>query len=163
MILHNWHHSGEHILIACQRPESQQWAGQLPQDQWLAQTVNTIRKYSSRSIHIRAHPRHSLRNLPAGCVVDRPKQIPDTYDDFDFACAIENAWCVVNHNSNPAVSAVMYGVPVFVDSTSMAAPVGNLDLAQVENPLRPDRLQWAWDLAHTEWCVEEIAQGLPWI
>jgi len=40
--------------------------------------------------------------------------------------------------------------------------VGNTDLTQIENPLRPDRQQWAWDLAHTEWCVDEIAKGIPW-
>ena len=162
MSLHPWRNTGDYILIACQRPESQQWVGQLPQDQWLAKTVDRIRKHSDRSIHIRAHPRYSMRNLPTGCVADRPSKVPDTYDDFDFACAIDRAWCVINHNSNPAVNAVMQGVPVFVDQTSMAAPVGNLDLAQIENPLRPDRTQWAWDLAHTEWRVEEIAQGLPW-
>jgi hypothetical protein len=85
-----------------------------------------------------------------------------TYDDFNFDQSVESAWCVINYNSNPAVSAVLQGVPVFVDSSSMAATVGNTDLAQIENPLRPDRQQWAWDLAHTEWTVDEIALGQPW-
>ena len=160
--LHPWKNPGQHIVIACQRPESQQWQGQPTVSQWLAETVNTIRKHSHRPIHIRPHPRHRLNAMPPGCVLDVPKSIAATYDDFNFDQSIESAWCVINFNSNPAVSAVLQGVPVFVDASSMAAAVGNMDLSQIENPLRPDRQQWAWDLAHTEWRVEEIAQGCPW-
>jgi hypothetical protein len=86
-----------------------------------------------------------------------------SYDDFNFDQTIDSAWCVINFNSNPAVNAVLQGVPVFVDASSMAADVGNMDLSQIENPLRPDRQQWAWDLAHTEWRVDEIALGQPWV
>ena len=162
MQLHHWKNPGHHIVIACQRPESQQWPKQLTVAQWLAKTVNTIRKHSNRIIHVRPHPRHKLNAIPPGCVLDLPRPVAASYDDFDFDQSINSAWCVVNFNSNPAVSAVLQGVPVFVDVSSMAAVVGNTDLAQIENPLRPDRQQWAWDLAHTEWRVEEIAKGIPW-
>jgi hypothetical protein len=43
----------------------------------------------------------------------------------------------------------------------LAAPVANLDLAQIENPLRPDRTQWIEQLAHTEWTTAEIESGVP--
>jgi hypothetical protein len=39
--------------------------------------------------------------------------------------------------------------------------VANLGLAQIENPLRPDRTQWIEQLAHTEWTIPEIESGLP--
>jgi hypothetical protein len=56
---------------------------------------------------------------------------------------------------------VLSGVPAFVNSTSLAASVGNLDLSAINNPARPDRTAWLEQLAHTEWYAEEIASGLP--
>jgi hypothetical protein len=53
------------------------------------------------------------------------------------------------------------GVPAFVDSTSLAAPVANLNLADIENPSRPDREKWLETIAHTEWTLPEIESGLP--
>jgi hypothetical protein len=31
----------------------------------------------------------------------------------------------------------------------------------IENPMMPDRTQWLNDYAHTEYTIEEIAQGMP--
>jgi len=55
----------------------------------------------------------------------------------------------------------MHGVPAFVHSSSLAAPVANLDLAAIENPKRPDREAWLDQIAHTEWLTDEIATGEP--
>lgn len=159
--LRPWHNDGKHILIACQRPESQQWQGRPDINTWLEHTVAKIKQHSDRPIKIRPHPRYRSIRLPHGCELSTPISISGTYDEFDFVKDCYNAWCVVNVNSNPGVEAVLAGIPVFVDSSSMAAPVGNLDLDSIENPATPCRQQWAWDLAHTEWTVEEIRQGVP--
>jgi hypothetical protein len=55
----------------------------------------------------------------------------------------------------------MSGIPAFVDSTSLAAPVGNLDIMDIENPYYPDRSEWIIKLAHTEWTINEISTGYP--
>ena len=68
---------------------------------------------------------------------------------------------MINWSSNPAVEAVRNGIPVFVGPSSLAWPVSNHSLDTIENPLMPDRTQWLSDLAHTEWTIQEIAQGLP--
>ena len=68
---------------------------------------------------------------------------------------------MINHNSGPGPQAILNGVPAFVGVTSLAAPVGNLNLADIENPLRPDRTQWIEQLGHTEWTMSEIESGLP--
>jgi hypothetical protein len=68
---------------------------------------------------------------------------------------------VVGWNSNPGIQAVINGVPAFVGSASLAAPVANLDLKLIENPSRPDRQQWLNDLCWTEWTQEEMEQGIP--
>lgn len=82
-------------------------------------------------------------------------------DSFDFDQALSNAWAVVNFNSGPGSQAIINGIPSFVDQSSLAAPVGNLNLADIEKPTMPDRQTWLDKIAHTEWTVEEISSGLP--
>ena len=155
-----WTNSGYNIVIAAQRSDSQQWAGQPPTVAWLTETANAIRKYTDRPIIIRPHPRQRISDVP-GCVIEMPRPIPGTYDNFDYERCLSTAWAVVNHNSGPGSQAIMNGVPAFVHSSSLAAPVGNTDLSTINNPLRPDRTEWLERLAHTEWYTEEIASGLP--
>jgi len=155
-----WNDSGYRIVIAAQRSDSEQWAGQPPTVAWLTETARKIRQYSDRPITIRPHPRQRIGSVP-GCAIEMPQPIPGTYDNFDYDRCLSTAWAVVNHNSGPGCQAILGGVPAFVDGSSLAAPVGNLDLAAIENPLRPDRSQWLEQIAHTEWYADEIATGLP--
>jgi hypothetical protein len=66
----------------------------------------------------------------------------------------------VNHNSGPAVQAAIAGVPIICDSSSLAYPVSD-KFENIENIALPDRQEWFLKLCHTEWTVEEIAQGIP--
>jgi hypothetical protein len=155
-----WTNSGYNIVIACQRSDSEQWAGQPPTVAWLTETARKIRQYSDKPMVIRPHPRQRIANIP-GCVIESPQPVPGTYDSFNYDQCLKTTWAVINHNSGPGTQAILNGVPAFVDSTSLAAPVANLGLAQIENPLRPDRTQWIEQLAHTEWTIPEIESGLP--
>ena len=155
-----WHTTGDDIVIALQRDDSEQWAGQPPVEKWLKQIVNQLRQVSQRPIVIRSHPRREVVVLP-GCVIDKPLHMPNTYDDFDFDRVLNNAWAVVNWNSGPGSQAVMSGVPAFVGGDSLAAPVANLDWSQIETPARPDRSEWLINLSHTEWTCDELATGKP--
>jgi hypothetical protein len=155
-----WTESGYNIVVACQRSDSEQWTGQPPTVAWLTETARKIRQYSDKPIVIRPHPRQRIANIP-GCVIESPKPIPGTYDSFDYDQCLKSTWAVINHNSGPGTQAILNGVPAFVSGTSLAAPVANLDLAQIENPLRPDRTQWIEQLSHTEWTISEIESGLP--
>ena len=155
-----WHQAGEHICVATQRHDSQQWQGQPAMHEWLERTVRLLSQHTDRPIHVRMHPRQRVQ-IPAGAVLERPRAVANTYDDFDFDSAISGAWAVVNWNSGAAIRAAMLGVPVFVGSNSLAAPVGNLDWNQIHNPCRPDREQWLIDISHTEWTREEIQTGDP--
>lgn len=158
--LHAWRAPGSNILICLQRTDSQQWHGQPSMDVWLEQTVSRLRGHTDRPITVRQHPRQRVK-IPAGCDVSAPCKIAGTYDDFDFGGAAQDAWAVINHNSGPGSQAVMMGVPAFVDVSSLAAPVANLDLGAIENPCRPDRTQWLTEICHSEWFVQEIALGKP--
>jgi len=156
----SWTNSGYNIVIAAQRSDSQQWAGQPPTVAWLTETANAIRKYTDRPIVIRPHPRQRISDIP-GCVIEMPRPIPGTYDNFDYERCLSTAWAVVNHNSGPGSLAVLSGVPAFVHSSSLAAPVGNADLSSINDPVKPDRTAWLEKLSHTEWYADEIATGLP--
>lgn len=155
-----WTNSGYNIVVACQRSDSEQWAGQPPTIAWLTETARKIRQHSDKPIVIRPHPRQRISNIP-GCVIESPQPIPGTYDSFNYNNCLKSAWAVVNYNSGPGPQAILNGVPAFVGPSSLAAPVGNRDLADIENPLRPDRTQWIEQLAHTEWTIPEIESGLP--
>ena len=152
--------SGTNIVIAMQRHDSEQWHDQPPINQWLESTVAEIRKHSNRPIVIRPHPRSGCQ-IPPGCLIDRPHFNVDSYDDFDFERVLDTAHCVLNWNSGPGPQAVIHGVPAFVGPASLASPIANWDLSQIEKPPRPDRTQWLEELVHTEWTVEEIKTGLP--
>lgn len=152
--------NGSNIVIAMQRGDSQQWSGMPKIDDWLDSTVKQIRKHSDKNIVVRPHPRSACR-IPAGCLIDRPQFTLGSYDDFDYHRVLEDAHCVLNWNSGPGPQALLAGVPVFVGPTSLASPVANWDLAQIENPTKPDRTQWIEQLAHTEWTLPEIETGTP--
>ena len=147
----------QEILIASQHQASLQWEGQPLMSEWIKQTVDSIRQYSHRKIIIRPHPRSKISINLSDVVIEMPKQIPGTYDDFDINY---NYHCVINHNSGPAVQAAIHGVPIVCDSSSLAYPVSG-KIENIENIILPDRTEWFVNLCHTEWTVEEIAQGIP--
>jgi len=151
---------GNHILIAMQRSDSEQWAGLPLSEQWLKQTIDRIREHTGRPIVVRPHPRQKLRPIP-GIKIQQPLSMRGTYDEFDFRSTLKDAWAVVNENSGPGSQAILDGVPAFVGAYSMAAPVANMDFSTIEKPLMPERTEWLEDLCHTEWTLGELSSGYP--
>jgi hypothetical protein len=145
------------IMIATQHQRSLQWQGQPPILDWVHSTVKQIRQYSDRKIIVRPHPRSPISlNIP-GVEVGLPRQIAGSYDDFDIDY---NCHCVVNHNSGPAVQAAVHGTPIICDSSSLAGEISG-KFEDIETAELPDREDWFLKLCHTEWTVNEIAQGIP--
>jgi hypothetical protein len=156
--LEPWRNTGQDIVIAMQRQDSYQWHQQPVT--WLDHTVNQIKQHTKRNIIVRPHPRQRIA-VPAGCQLQKPLKISSSYDNFDFETALTTAWAVVNWNSSPGCHAVIQGVPAFVGPDSLAADVGNLDLACIENPQRPPRQEWLTKISHSEWTLEELSTGMP--
>jgi len=159
--LRPWRNQGEHILLCLQHDKSEQWANMPALPRYVENTVQEIRQHTDRKIIVRSHPRCPLQNPPIleNVSYEVPKQIANTYDDFDLN--FSNAWAVVSHSSNPGIHAVLNGVPAFVGEQSLAYDVGNTDFSTINSPKTPDRQQWLNDYTHTEWTIEEIAQGIP--
>lgn len=161
--LKEWKNNSDGPIIICtQHSKSQQWEGMPPVSNWVIQTIDEIRKHTDRHIIIRPHPRCPLELIEIEFEnVSRqvPRRLNGTYDDYDFR--YDHAWAVINWSSNPAIEAVKSGIPVFTGPSSLAWDVANQTLESINSPLKPDRQQWLNDLAHTEFTVQEIAQGLP--
>jgi hypothetical protein len=162
--LSSWTMNGRNILICGQHTKSEQWSMMPHPIAWLKNTIDNIKIHSERPIIFRPHPRdwHWAANFSYKNVTVRiPKQIQGTYDDFDFNDDLKNAWAVVNPSSNTGILSVISGVPAFVTSSSLAKDVANLDFSFTDNPERPRREEWFERLCHTEWTIDEIAQGTP--
>ncbi len=159
-----WKNDGNHIILCGQNEKSGAWPKNLGMSAWINDTINQIRSVSDRPIIVRPHPRAQIKGLnitQLNVTIKKPEYMGG-YDDFNYPGALDNAWAVVSFNSNPAIEAVFNGIPVFVDETSLSYEVGNTNLLDIENPKKPDRTQWAHNLAYIEWNIEEIEQGLPW-
>ena len=163
--LRPWNPTGDLIVICGQHDASEQWKGLPKMSTWIEQQITEIRKYTTRPILVRPHPRNTItfdENKFKNVKVRLPKRDYMTYDDTDFKATLERTWAVVNHSSNPAMEAVIKGIPVFVSESSLCHDVGNIKLADINTPAMPNRLTWANKLAYTEWFADEIEQGLPW-
>jgi hypothetical protein len=148
-----------HILIAVQHEKSLQWEGQPKSSVWVENKIREIRRFTDRPIVVRSHPRSPLNTVfsSKGVEVKIPMRIEGTYDDFDIDY---DCHCVVNHNSGPGIQAAIHGTPIICDPSSLAYDVSS-PLKDVEDIALPPREDWFVKLCHTEWTVEEIAQGIP--
>jgi hypothetical protein len=160
-----WQQTGNVIVICGQHHNSEQWKGLPKLNSWVEQQIKIIRKYCDKPIVIRPHPRNSFnfdeKKYPH-VRVNLPRRDHSTYDDTDFKKILRSTWAVVNHSSNPAIEAVINGIPVFVSESSLCHDVGNTNVADILHPAMPARQNWANRMSYCEWTTEEIGQGLPW-
>jgi len=160
-----WNPTGDMIIICGQHDASEQWADKPRMGKWIQQQITEIRKYTTRPILVRPHPRNQIpfnEKQFDNVKVRLPKRDHRTYDDTDFKAVLARAWAVVNHSSNPAMEAVINGIPVFVSESSLCHDVGNVNIADINTPAMPNRVRWAHKLSYTEWFEDEIRQGQPW-
>lgn len=159
--LKDYRTTGNHILICLQR--SGGWSmGQSSVADWANMVIAQIQAVSDRPIVIRAHPgdKSQTEYLPKIKWSNRVKLStnPNLVDD------LQNCWVAVNHNSSPVVGAAIEGVPIFVTDPvrSQCRDIANTDLAQIENPLMPDRQQWVERLSMSHWNFDELRSGECW-
>lgn len=162
LTLKDYNTQGEYILVCGQHEKSLQWQHQPRMSTWFLQTYDEIRKHTDRPIVFRPHPRCRLSDIERGLKQvyrQEPSYVANTYDSYNLN--FDNTWATVSWSSNPGIHSIINGVAAFVGPDSLAYPVANYNLADIENPIKPDRTQWLNDYAWTEYTVNEIAQGLP--
>lgn len=145
------------ILIACQHDKSLQWPLNFSIESWVNSIIANISTESDRKIIVRPHPRCPLNLTHKRIIIDRPKKIPNSYDDYNFD---HNYHAVINYNTGPAIQAAIRGTPVICEPSGLAFPVSDT-IKNIENIELKDRDDWLIDLSHKEWTVDEIANGIP--
>lgn len=138
---------GSRIIVAAPDDKPCRFYG-IDQQTWIKNTVAQLTKHTDRPIVIRQR---------AARRIDRVKHDP-------LREVLNNdVHALVTFNSNAAVESVLEGVPVFVLAPTHAAlPVGNRDLALIENPYWPDSDKlhaWACHLAYGQFHVRELKDG----
>jgi hypothetical protein len=146
------------VLIVVQNNHSLQTQSLQSMDQWIIDTVQHINTHSDRPIVVRPHPRSHINMALPNVHVEIPKKLTNTYDSFDIDFQHH---AVINYNSGAGVQAALAGTTVIVDHTSLAAPV-SIDMCDIEQSVKIDHDQWRVEIAHTEYLIKEIQQGL-WI
>lgn len=167
-LAHNSENSGA-ILLAAQHQQSLQLENMPNQEAWIVDTVAQLKQHTDRTVIVRPHPRSPLRwdQLPTNVELQSTCRVPGTYDSFDINYQHH---AVVNYCSGPGIQAAVLGTRPITHQTSLAHPV-SIDIANIEQPYTVDRSQWLIEIAHTEYLLEEIEQGvwlkrlrnnLPW-
>lgn len=155
--MRDWKLEGDHILLTLQVKGDNSLNHVTVNYQKI---INDIRKHTDRPILIRDHPH---RKNTWGSAL-RGKNVK--YDDCSIPVekAVRDARVVVTINSNSGVDAVMQGTPVInFDHGSMAWDIATQgDLSKIENPDMPDRTQWGYNIAYTQWLPSEIESGEAW-
>lgn len=156
-LAHNSENSGA-ILLAAQHQQSLQLENMPNQESWIVDTVAQLKQHTDRTVIVRPHPRSPLRwdQLPANVELQSTCRVPGTYDSFDINYQHH---AVVNYCSGPGIQAAVSGTRPITHQTSLAHPV-SIDIANIEQPYTVDRSQWLIEIAHTEYLLEEIEQGL---
>lgn len=148
-----WRSGGTHILIAGMSDKAAFYAG-FKVEEWERETIAKLQAVTTRPIVYRPKPSWKAARPIDGVQYSEPA-VP-------LELAMKHAWAVVTHHSNVAVDAILAGVPAFCWH-GVAREMSSQDIGQIEHPFRPEgRLEWASDIAYTQWSVVEIAYGLPW-
>ena len=154
--LQPWRTSGNYILLLIQRDGGWGMKG-LDPVLWARDKIREIRQYSTQPIVLRPHPGKiaDVSSLVGPGVTVSDSKNRTLLKDLKHASAAF-VW-----NSSSGVSAVLAGVPLWVDDVSSVCwTVANHDVSRIYNPDFPDRNQWINDLAACHWTDEESRQGL---
>lgn len=141
--IHDWRPArAANVVLVC--PPGERFAalqGFSAKD-WLRDTLATLRAHTDRPIVVR-------EKLGPG--------VPPLFVQLNTTHAL------VTYNSNAAVEALIYGVPVFCTAECAASAMGGRDLARIETPVYHEgRAQWAANLAAHQWTLDEMRSGLAW-
>lgn len=146
------------ILIAGQHDQSLQWTNETSMKEWIVDKIKEIRQFSDQEIYIRPHPRNLVEgNFGVKTFLEKPIKIPNTYDEYNLSFGYKT---IINFNSGVGIWAGLNGIPLICDKSSLAYDL-SIKMQDLVYPVMPDRSQWFEKIVHTEWLIEEIAQGIP--
>lgn len=142
-----WRQDGSHVLLCPNRPFGMR-GFEMPVH-WVNDTLTALRQYTRRPIRVRPHPGNWQAQAPQTPLAD------------DLA----NAWAVVIWASSAGVHALAAGIPVICTGPHwICKSAAATQLAAVERlPEHDDRQAAFVRLAWSQWTVDEIAAGVPFV
>lgn len=145
--IENWKKGGRSIIVAAPDDKPCTFYG-INKDQWVQETVDTIKKYTDRPVIVRDRAKSRLDRVIHNT-------LKEALDD--------NVHALVTFNSVAATESVLYGIPAFtLAPCNAASPVSSQDLSKIETPYYPDmdqRYAWACHLAYGQFHVNELKDG----
>ena len=143
----SWKKDGRKILIAAPDEKPCKFYG-ITKDEWVKQTIDTIKQYTDRPIVVRERA---------------PKRIDRIATDTLQQALDNDVFALVTYNSVAAIESIFYGIPAFtLAPANAAAPVALKDLSQIDSPYYPssDKLYaWACHLAYGQFHTSELQNG----
>jgi len=118
------------------------------QNNWIVETLQTLRKHTDREIVIREKP-------PINSVISPSTKTTLEYD-------LKDCWALVTHSSCAAIIAQLMGIPTFSDVNSPTNPVSLSDYSRIENPYYPDdihKMKWLNSLAYSQYSLNEFSNN----
>jgi hypothetical protein len=138
---------GRRIIVAAPDEKPCRFYG-IDQKQWINDTVTRIKQLTDRPVEVRqrAHKR-----------IERVATAPLSQE------LANDVHALVTFNSIAAVESILAGVPAFVLApTHVAAPVANISLDSIEDPVWADRDlidAWCHSMAYGQYHVTELQNG----
>ena len=142
-----WRKAGRKILVAAPDEKPCKFYG-VDKEEWVQQTVETIKKYTDRPVEVRERA---------------PKRIDRIATDTLQQALDKDVFALVTYNSVAAVESVFCGIPAFTMAPANAAsPVCLQDLSKINEPYYADKdklYAWACHLAYGQFHVNELRTG----
>ena len=147
-----WQRNDGHILVAGMSAKAA-LAEKIEPEVWERKMIGDMALSTKRKIIYRPKPNWSGARDIRNSFMQRKVELEDAFKDCHS---------VVTHHSNVAVDSILAGIPAFCWH-GVAAKMSLQDINQINEPWYPEgREQWAFDIAHCQWSLEEMTQGLPW-
>ena len=141
-----WKTGGRKILIAAPDEKPCKFYG-VDKNEWVRQTVETIKKYTDRPVEVRERA---------------PKRIDRIANDTLQQALDKDVFALVTFNSVAAIESIFHGIPAFTLSPNAASPVSLQDLSKINEPYYADSDKlhaWACHLAYGQFHVREMKDG----
>lgn len=134
---------GRKILI-CRQSAAFYALHNINRDDWVRNTIQTIRQYTDRPIEIR-------------------DKVVGNMTEMLFARALQDVHAVVVYTSVAGLQAAINGVPCIATEQCASSSFGESRLSEIENLKLPDnREELSASLANSQWTINEIRNGLAW-
>jgi hypothetical protein len=138
-----WRTDGEHILVCPNRSFGRPDIIMPPM--WPEQIVRELARWTKRPIRVRPHPGNGEAKVP-------------------LAKDLNNAWAVVIWSSSVGCEALLQGIPVFCRAPFwVGAQAATKDIRIIDQPPLTDRAKALETIAWSQWHLEEIEIGAPFL